>query len=164
MNMSQQFTMRLGTYHHTKSGQKNPVGGKGFYPRSLSYLVSGSWSPKKFQICISSYGVGLKPNQVLIGYFQKLCSTIALAGLAGRTPLYLRVFVVVLVFMCLLWQCAEYFPVPKTYMVVRDVYIIFISACSSLHICCCVGVIFSNGSLLSIYGEQPTVLTIALIV
>lgn len=33
-----------------------------FYPRSLSYLDSGSWPPKQSWIWVLSLGVGLKPN------------------------------------------------------------------------------------------------------
>lgn len=55
-----------------------------FYPRFLSYLVLGSWSPKE---CWVPHEVDLKSNQTLTGYFLKLYATITLTNLAGRTPL-----------------------------------------------------------------------------
>ena len=33
----------------------------------------------------SIWGVGLRLNQILVGYFLKLCTTIALAYITGRT-------------------------------------------------------------------------------
>ena len=54
-----------------------------FYPKSPYHLVLG-WFPKKFLVGISSYEVGLYPNQILIRYSLKLCVTIALEYLADR--------------------------------------------------------------------------------
>lgn len=34
----------------------------------LAYLVSGSWTPEQFQAWVSSHGVGLKSNQMLVGH------------------------------------------------------------------------------------------------
>lgn len=58
-----------------------------FYPRSLGYLVSGSWSPKQCQVWVLSHGMGLKSKQTLASYSYKLGATIfcALAYFASRT-------------------------------------------------------------------------------
>ena len=44
-----------------------------FSPRSLSYFVSSSWSSKQCWVWVPSCGMGLKSNQLLVGYFHKLC-------------------------------------------------------------------------------------------
>lgn len=46
--------------------------------------------------------MGLKSNQLLFGYSHKLCDTIALAYLAGKTPFFIKGFVGGFVFMFLL--------------------------------------------------------------
>ena len=50
-----------------------------FYPRSQSYLVSCSWSPKQWWGVVQSCRVGLKSNQILVGYFHSFCATIDMA-------------------------------------------------------------------------------------
>jgi hypothetical protein len=49
-----------------------------FYPMSLGYLVSDSWSLKQWWVWVTYCGVGCKSNQILVGYSHKLCTTIAL--------------------------------------------------------------------------------------
>lgn len=41
-------------------------------PRSLVYLISGSWSPKQCLRLFSSYRVGSKSNNILIDYSHKM--------------------------------------------------------------------------------------------
>jgi hypothetical protein len=41
-------------------------------------------------VWVLSHGVGLKTIQMLVGYFHKFYSIIALAYLAGRTRLYIK--------------------------------------------------------------------------
>lgn len=57
-----------------------------FYPKSLRYLFSGSWSPKQFLVWVPSPGMDLKSNQIMVGYCHKLYAIIALAYLAGMVP------------------------------------------------------------------------------
>lgn len=60
-------------------------------------LDSGSWYGFWF------HGVGPKSNLKFIGYSHKLCATIALAYLEGRTPLLTQEFVVGLMFLLTFW-------------------------------------------------------------
>ena len=46
-----------------------------FFHRSLGYIVSGFWSLKGCSIRIPNHGVGLKTNQIFIGYSHDLCAT-----------------------------------------------------------------------------------------
>jgi hypothetical protein len=57
--------------------------------------------------------VGFKANQTLDSYAHKLCATIKIAYLLGRTPLSVRGFVAELVFMFLFWYHVEYLSVLK---------------------------------------------------
>lgn len=55
----------------------------GFTPGSLGCLVSRSRSPKQCQVWVSSHTVGLKSDQILVGYSRKVYATIAPALLTG---------------------------------------------------------------------------------
>lgn len=57
------------------------------YVRSLGCLVSGFWSPEQCEVWVSSRGVSLKSNQVLNYYSHKICATIILSNLKGRTTM-----------------------------------------------------------------------------
>lgn len=54
-----------------------------FYPRSLGYLISGSWLHKKHQVWFLLVAWFLKANQALTEYSHK-CASIVLAHFAGR--------------------------------------------------------------------------------
>lgn len=58
--------------------------GIGFYPKSLDYLVSGSWLSKLYPVWALN---GLKSNQVIFGNSHRLCDPIDIAYLAGRIQL-----------------------------------------------------------------------------
>lgn len=47
-------------------------------------------------VWVSSHGVGLKSNQLLVGYSSKLCAPIVPGDLAGTTALQIKV-------LCLAW-------------------------------------------------------------
>ena len=117
--------------------------------------------PGLFQVIQAVSGMGsilwsnLKSNQRLVGYSHKCCATIALAYLVGRTPLQIEGFVAGLVFTFLLWQHAEYFPIPEEQNIVSEGSVQAELDFSLLR--SCVGVVFSNGAQLSVCGEQPSV-------
>lgn len=75
---------------------------------SLRFLftqaVLGVWVP--------CHGVGLKSHLLLVTYSQKLCATVALAYMAGWTPLLIQGLVARLEFMFLFWH-VECLPVLK---------------------------------------------------
>ena len=130
-----------------------------FYPRSLGYLVSGSWSPKQCQVWVLSHGMGLKSKQTLASYSYKLGATIfcALAYFASRTDCRSKV-------LWLGWCLCFSFGRLKSTFLSKDTrmwgwrfYIgtSLTSPCSMS----CVSAVFGNGALLSVCGEQPIVLT-----
>lgn len=47
------------------------------FPVSLGYMVSSSWSPKQFRVCVSSREMSLKLNQTLANYCHKFSAIIA---------------------------------------------------------------------------------------
>lgn len=49
-----------------------------FYSRPLGCPFSGVLLLKRCKTWVPSHGVGLKSDQTLVGYLQKLCATIAL--------------------------------------------------------------------------------------
>jgi hypothetical protein len=55
------------------------------YPRSLGYLLSGSWSPKQCWVWVPSCGVGLESHQTLMAIPTSFCATITQAYFAGRS-------------------------------------------------------------------------------
>lgn len=61
-----------------------------FFPKSLGYVVSDSWSPKQCWIRVPTHGMGLKSYQSLVVYSLKLCATVALARLEGSTSLKIK--------------------------------------------------------------------------
>lgn len=75
-----------------------------FYPQSLAYLVSGSWPPRQCQEWVPSHGLGLKSNQILVGYSHKLCTITTIAHLPGKSSLQMEELGVGLVFTFLLGQ------------------------------------------------------------
>lgn len=52
-----------------------------FSPGSQAYLISGSRPPEQYQGWVLSHKVGLKADQILVGYSHKLYAIIALAML-----------------------------------------------------------------------------------
>jgi hypothetical protein len=58
-------------------------------------------------MCVSSPGVNITSNQILVGYTLKLYTTIALYYLAGRTALEITIYVGDLVFTFLLWKFTD---------------------------------------------------------
>ena len=70
-----------------------------------STAPSCSSSKSTFLGLHSTLWSGPYSNQILVGYFHKLCTTIALAYLTGRTPVYTKGFEAGIVFMVLLWYC-----------------------------------------------------------
>ena len=58
-----------------------------FCPRSLGYLVSGSWSLKHSWVGVPYLGVSFKSNRTVVGFSYTFCTTIAPSYLAGRTLL-----------------------------------------------------------------------------
>jgi hypothetical protein len=51
----------------------------GLYPTLLGFLVSGVWPPKQCWVCVPSYSIGLKQNQILVDNSQKNFDGIYLA-------------------------------------------------------------------------------------
>ena len=48
-----------------------------FFPRSMACLVSGSWLPRQCQAQVSSHGVDLNLNQIMISSSHNFCATMA---------------------------------------------------------------------------------------
>ena len=63
------------------------IGSIWFSLRSLDHGVSGSSSPKQCWVWVTFHGVDLTSNQLLLDDTHKLCATIALAYVAGSTPM-----------------------------------------------------------------------------
>lgn len=91
-----------------------------FFKLVVFQFPLGSWSiQSQFLGHLSSvrYGFHLLEQVLsqirLVGYSHKLCAVIAVAYLAGRTPLQVeRIFAGLFIF--LLWQRAECLPLPRT--------------------------------------------------
>lgn len=71
--------------------------------RSLAYMASGSWPPKKCRAWVPHQAVVLKSNQKVVGCPHKLHSAIALVHLACRSPSQTQRFVAGSFFISLLW-------------------------------------------------------------
>lgn len=107
----------------------------GIQSQVLNYPISAR--------CRFHLEVGHKSNELSVGYSHKLCPSIVLAYLAGRTALQINGFVPKLVFMILLWQFTGYVSVPMTLEPRPFIGSSSVSPCSVF----CIGAIVSNRAL-----------------
>lgn len=116
------------------------------FPKTTAYLVTGFTPHKQCQAWVSSYGVCFKSNQILVGFFQIFCTTIAPAHLVSRSPLHTEVFRAGS--LCSTFQYHEYF--------MKDLvsHQISFSMFNELFRCC------SNRVLPSAYDEKTTALAV----
>ena len=118
-------------------------------PQVLDYPVSSSWSPKQYHVWVPSCEVDLKSiswsvPQALWHY----CPSISC-----RQDTFVNLGVCAL--MCTgSWSPAEYLPIPKMLGHRYSAGTSMTSPCSRS----CIGVVFSNGDVLSVYGERSIVL------
>lgn len=61
-----------------------------FCLRSLGYLLSGSWSFVQCHIWAAPHGVGLRSNQILVGYAHSLHATLHQYAVQAGTPLSVK--------------------------------------------------------------------------
>ena len=54
------------------------------------YSSSGFWSLKWCLVCFPTHGMGVKSNEILVGYSNKPGVTTVLACLTGRTALQIK--------------------------------------------------------------------------
>lgn len=75
----------------------------GFSSGSITYLVSGLWSPKSRQVWVPALGQGFKSNQIVVGHSYNFCPIIAPVCHVGKSPLCIEQFIGGLVFTIILW-------------------------------------------------------------
>ena len=75
-----------------------------FYPKSLGYLTSGSYSSRQYQGLSHSYSMGRKSEQVIAWPLSQFVHSLLFGTPCGQVKLYIKVFMAWLVSQSLYWK------------------------------------------------------------
>lgn len=85
----------------------------------MGYVVSGSWSPKQCQVCVSFGGVSFKSNLIVVDFSHKGYTTIQhMHSICCRHDTYVDQMVFEWVGFYVSHLVAKCFPVPNIHIIV----------------------------------------------